>query len=149
MLFNGLTASEIRNIKIDNIYDDIIVINKDKENEKIVKINDALKSILSDFLNLSEQQYLLNGRNGKQISRRTIQDIVKKALLAIGINEKGASGGILKNTSVYMLKKYNDVGLEEIKQFLGYKTINPAKKYIDNNFDSIDMNKNPYYFLFI
>ena len=144
MLFNGLTANELRNIKIKDIYDNIIVINKDKENEKIVKINDALKSILSDFLRFNKRQYLLNGRNGNQISKRTIQDIVKKVLMAIGINEKGVSGGILKNTSIYMLKKYNGVGLEEIQKFLGYKTIAPAKKYMDDKFDNIDMNKNPY-----
>ena len=53
MLVNGLTVKEVQNIKTKDIFDNKIIINKNSENERIVKINDALRGILSRFLFLN------------------------------------------------------------------------------------------------
>jgi len=146
MLFNGLTVKELQNIKKNDIYEDTIIINKNEENERIVKINDALRAILSDFLKSNDQLYLLTGRNNKPMTSRRIQEIVKSALSKIGVDKKGISTGILRNTSVSMIREYNNAGFTDIKKFLGIRTDRQVEKYLNNskNIDEIDMNKNPF-----
>ncbi|EDS73082.1 tyrosine-type recombinase/integrase [Anaerofustis stercorihominis] len=146
ILFNGLTVKELKNIKIKDIYENSIVIDSNGENERIIKINDALRAILSDFLNPVDQLYLLKGRNNQPITERRIQEVVKNALSKIGINKKGISTGILRNTSVKMIKEYNSAGFTDIKNFLGIKTDKQVEKYLkdSNELNELDMNKNPF-----
>lgn len=146
ILFNGLTVKELKNIKIKDIYENSIVIDSNGENERIIKINDALRAILSDFLNPVDQLYLLKGRNNQPITERRIQEVVKNALSKIGINKKGISTGILRNTSVKMIKEYNSAGFTDIKIFLGIKTDKQVEKYLkdSNELNELDMNKNPF-----
>ena len=146
ILFNGLTVKELKNIKIKDIYENSIVIDSNGENERIIKINDALRAILSDFLNPVDQLYLLKGRNNQPITERRIQEVVKNALSKIGRNKKGISTGILRNTSVKMIKEYNSAGFTDIKNFLGIKTDKQVEKYLkdSNELNELDMNKNPF-----
>ncbi|WP_290770565.1 tyrosine-type recombinase/integrase [Anaerofustis sp.] len=146
MLFNGLTVKEVQNIKTGDIFDNNIIINKNSENERVIKINDALRAILSRFLFSNDQLYLLNSPSNpeKPISTRRIQEIVKNALKRIGIEEKGISSNILRNTSVKMLKEYNNAGFNEIKSFLGLKTDKQIERYLKDEKEEIDMNKNPF-----
>ena len=72
------------------------------------------------------------------------QEIVKNALKRIGIDQKGISCNILRNTSVKMIMKYNQAGFKEIKEFLGLKTDKQVEKYLDVSLKEIDMNKNPF-----
>ena len=146
MLFNGLTVKEVQNIKTEDIFDNNIIINKNSENERIVKINDALRAILSRFLFSNDQLYLLNSPSNpeKPISTRRIQEIVKNVLKRIGIEEKGISSNILRNTAVKMLKDYNNAGFNEIKSFLGLKTDKQVERYLKDKKEEIDMNKNPF-----
>ncbi|WP_294467585.1 tyrosine-type recombinase/integrase [uncultured Anaerofustis sp.] len=146
ILFNGLTVKELKNIKIKDIYENSILIDNNGENKRIVKINDALRAILSDFLKSVDQLYLLNGRNNKPITERRIQEVVKNALCNIGINKRGISTGILRNTSVKMIKEYNSAGFMDIKNFLGIKTDKQVEKYLKDSkeLNELDMNKNPF-----
>ncbi|MCR2032773.1 tyrosine-type recombinase/integrase [Anaerofustis stercorihominis] len=146
ILFNGLTVKELKNIKIKDIYENSILIDNNGENKRIVKINDALRAILSDFLKSVDQLYLLNGRNNKPITERRIQEVVKNALCKIGINKRGISTGILRNTSVKMIKEYNSAGFMDIKNFLGIKTDKQVEKYLKDSkeLNELDMNKNPF-----
>lgn len=146
ILFNGLTVKELKNIKIEDIYENSIVIDSNGENERIIKINDALRAILSDFLNSVDRLYLLNGRNNQPITERRIQEVVKNALSKIGINKKGISTGILRNTSVKMIKEHNSAGFTDIKNFLGIKTDKQVEKYLKDSkeLNELDMNKNPF-----
>lgn len=146
ILFNGLTVKELKNIKIKDIYENSILIDNNGENKRIVKINDALRAILSDFLKSVDQLYLLNGRNNKTITERRIQEVVKNALCKIGINKRGISTGILRNTSVKMIKEYNSAGFMDIKNFLGIKTDKQVEKYLKDSkeLNELDMNKNPF-----
>lgn len=146
ILFNGLTVKELKNIKIKDIYENSIVIDNNGENKRIVKINDALRAILNDFLKSVDQLYLLNGRNNKPITERRIQEIVKNALCKIGINKRGISTGILRNTSVKMIKEYNSANFMDIKNFLGIKTDKQVEKYLKDpkELNELDMNKNPF-----
>lgn len=146
ILFNGLTVKELKNIKIKDIYENSILIDNNGENKRIVKINDALRAILSNFLKSVDQLYLLNGRNNKPITERRIQEVVKNALCKIGINKRGISTGILRNTSVKMIKEYNSAGFMDIKNFLGIKTDKQVEKYLKDSkeLNELDMNKNPF-----
>ena len=43
-----------------------------------------------------------------------------------------------------MLKEYNNAGFNEIKSFLGLKTDKQVERYLKDEQEEIDMNKNPF-----
>ena len=146
MLFNGITVKELVGIKNKDVMKKSIVINSGTEKQRIVKINDALRAILSRFKIANDQLYLINGPSNGQISPRRIQAIVKKALRAIGIDRKGISTGILRNTSVRMIREYNSADFADVKNFLGITTDAQVEKYFrkSEETDYVDMNRNPF-----
>ena len=146
MLFNGITVKELVGIKNGDVLKKSIVINSGTENQRIIKINDALRAILSRFKIADDQLYLINGPSNGQISPRRIQAIVKKALRAIGIDRKGISTGILRNTSVRMIREYNSADFADVKNFLGITTDAQVEKYFrkSEETDYVDMNRNPF-----
>ena len=146
MLFNGITVKELINIKNSDILKQSIIINSGSKNQRIIKINDALRAILSRFKIADDELYLINGPSNGQISQRRIQAIVKKVLRDIGIDRKGISSGILRNTAVKMIREYNDAKFGEVKKFLGISTDTQVEKYFEDSkeLNYIDMNKNPF-----
>ena len=146
MLFNGITVKELVGIKNGDVLKKSIVINSGTENQRIIKINDALRAILSRFKIADDQLYLINGPSNGQISPRRIQAIVKKDQRSIGIDRKGISTGILRNTSVRMIREYNSADFADVKNFLGITTDAQVEKYFrkSEETDYVDMNRNPF-----
>ena len=146
MLFDGITVRELINIKNGDVLKESIIIDRGGKSQRTVKINDALRAILSRFKNADDQLYLINGPSNGPISKRRVQAVVKNALREIGIDKKGVSTGILRNTSVRMIREYNDADFTDVKNFLGISTDAQVKKHMEDirEISQLDMNRNPF-----
>lgn len=145
-LFCGATVNDVLNIKIDDIHENMITFRENEKIKKILPINEALKSILSDFLNderINTAENLFTTSTGKPLSKRAVQQIISKRLENAGLNQKGATSELIRKSGAKLLADKN-AGLSEIQYYLGHKNISSTTSYIDSlnmiGKDTIDKN---------
>ncbi|MBR5995922.1 MAG: site-specific integrase [Eubacteriaceae bacterium] len=140
-----LTASELASIRTADITDECLIIRDNDKNERMIPLDDALKSILRRFLSderIRTRKFLFSG-NDEPMPLRTIQLIVTNRLKKSGIYRKGMSTVTLKLTGAYILKKYCSVGNETLSTVYG---INKPENIIVSRDEfpvGENINKNP------
>ncbi|MBR6474366.1 MAG: tyrosine-type recombinase/integrase, partial [Lachnospiraceae bacterium] len=116
-----LTASELVSIRTDDITDNSLIVRDNDENERMIPLDDALKSILRRFLSderIRTRKFLFSA-NDEPMPLRTMQLIVTNRLKKSGLYRKGMSTVTLKLTGAYILKKYCSVNDETLRSIYG------------------------------
>ena len=140
-----LTASELASIRTADITDECLIIRDNDKKERMIPLDDALKSILRRFLSderIRTRKFLFSG-NDEPMPLRTIQLIVTNRLKKSGIYRKGMSTVTLKLTGAYILKKYCSVDNETLSRIYGINK--PEAIIVSRNEDTIgdNINRNP------
>ena len=123
----GIRLSELANIKVAdvNLDDKTIKVKCKGAVERTVFINEKCKSLLKDYIGDREMLF--------EIKKRQIQNIVKDALIGLGL--KGSAHTLRHSAASLMYQHTKDILIT--KEFLGHKTIISTQIYTHINNEEV------------
>ena len=135
----GLRLSELCGIRFADIDPDLRsmrVIGKGAK-ERVVYLNDACKEVLTAYLPIrraivtkpGEGDMLFVSRQGKGISVKTVQWMVKKYLRAAGLEYKNYSTHKLRHTAATLMYQTGKVDIRVLKDILGHEQLTTTQIY--------------------
>lgn len=133
----GLRVSELTNLNINDVKSDHLRVLGKGNKERIVYLNDAAAEAINAYLNarpkLAHERALFISRNNRRISRDTVNHLVKKHLLAAGIDASKYSSHKLRHTAATLMLK-NGVDVRTLQEVLGHAHLNTTQIYthVDN-----------------
>lgn len=115
----------------------------------------AVKQATSRWLSLRNTSNvstnaLFISRNGGRLTTRAIQNVVKKHILAEGIEPHGLSTHKLRHTAATLMYKYGHVDIRSLQQLLGHESIATTEIYthVDDSQLQAAVNANPLAMMF-
>ena len=134
-LGTGLRVSELTSLKVDHIHfkrgsNQIVVYNGKGNKDRIVTINNNLKSIIQQYMDYHPSEYLFPSERGKQLTRSGIQQIFKKWANKAGL-PKRYSIHSLRHTYATNLYKASGYNLRLVQKQLGHSSISTTQVYAD------------------
>jgi site-specific recombinase XerD len=131
----GLRLNELTNLKIENIISNnnnyLLLLNKTKgDKERIIPIPESIKILLLEFTkNKNNSDYIFSGQFNDNISKRSIQKIVKNSFIKYGVN---VHPHMLRHTfATEQLNSGQDIS--KVQNWLGHENINTTMGYIHLN----------------
>ena len=151
----ALRLSELASLNIDQVNSDVLsVIGKGNKERKIF-MTPAVKQSLSKWLSIrnsitANTNALFVSRNRGRLTTRAIQNIVKRHIVAAGINPEGLSTHKLRHTAATLMYKYGRVDIRSLQQILGHESIATTEIYthIDESQLQAAVNSNPLAMMF-
>jgi len=126
----GLRRAELINLKKSDIYfdDQVIKVLGKRNKERLVPMLPALVKKLKLYtINIKEDSFLLQSKNGNKISPSTIYRVVIKYLRSISTKTK-ISPHVLRHTFATHLLN-NGADINSIKEILGHKSLASTQIY--------------------
>jgi integrase/recombinase XerD len=145
---SGMRVSEIANCKIVDIDSKNmrikIVQGKGAKNRYTIMSQQVLPELRAYYLIYKPKEYLFNGfRPGKKYSVRSIQHLMQKALLAVGLDSKNYTIHTIRHSFATHLLD-NGTDLYTIKELLGHTNLQTTMRYMHLTARRIDGIVNPY-----
>lgn len=151
----GIRLSELAGISLTDLDQELRsmrVVGKGNK-ERIVYLNDACRSAISAYLPVrmstpakqkGESALFLSGQ-GKRISVKTVQWMVKKYLGEAGLEYKNYSTHKLRHTAATLMYQSGEVDIRVLKDILGHEQLNTTQIYTHVSNDHMEeaMSKNP------
>ncbi|MBQ4353410.1 MAG: tyrosine recombinase XerC [Clostridia bacterium] len=151
----GIRLSELAGISLTDLDKELRsmrVIGKGNK-ERIVYLNDACRSAIAAYLPVrmqtpakykGESALFLSGQ-GKRISVKTVQWMVKKYLGEAGLEYRNYSTHKLRHTAATLMYQSGDVDIRVLKDILGHEQLNTTQIYTHVSNDHMEeaMTKNP------
>lgn len=145
---SGMRVSEIANCKIVDIDSKNmrikIVQGKGAKDRYTIMSQQVLLELRAYYLIYKPKEYLFNGfRPGKKYSVRSIQHLMQKALLAVGLDSKNYTIHTIRHSFATHLLD-NGTDLFTIKELLGHTNLQTTMRYMHLTARRIDEIVNPY-----
>ena len=138
----GLRISELAGLNLTDIYADSLRVLGKGGKERIVYINDACADAINDYLHirrsvkaLDERAFFLSSRRTR-ISTSTVHYLVKRHLLAAGLDASQYSSHKLRHTAATLLLR-NGVDVRTLQELLGHEHLNTTQIYTHVESDSL------------
>lgn len=151
----ALRLSELASLNISQIDSDILTVIGKGNKERRIYLTPAVKQSLSQWLPVRQSMdvntnALFISRNHKRLTTRSIQNVVKKHIIAANINPEGLSTHKLRHTSATLMYKYGHVDIRSLQQILGHESIATTEIYthVDDNQLHAAVNANPLAMMF-
>lgn len=151
----ALRLSELAALNIDQIDNDILTVIGKGNKERKIYLTSAVKQAIGKWLAIRstlsvDTNALFISRNKRRLTARSIQNLVKKHVIAAGINPEGMSTHKLRHTSATLMYKYGHVDIRSLQQILGHESIATTEIYthIDDNQLHAAVNANPLAMMF-
>ena len=128
----ALRLSELCNIKVSDIKDDMLVVRGKGDKDRTVYLNEKCIKSLEEYKkirNKNKSDYLFLSERKKKISKREVQYIVKKNIIDKKLDKNKYSTHKLRHTSATLLYKYGKVDIRTIQKILGHKNISTTQIY--------------------
>lgn len=151
----GIRLSELTGISINDLDPQLRsmrVIGKGSK-ERIVYLNDACRSAIRAYIpqristpaKTKGESALFLSRQGKRISVKTVQWMVKKYLGEAGLKYKNYSTHKLRHTAATLMYQSGDVDIRVLKDILGHEQLNTTQIYTHVSSANMEeaMDKNP------
>ena len=144
----GMRVSEIANCKIADIDSKNmrikIVQGKGAKDRYTIMSQQVLLELRAYYLSCKPKEYLFNGyKPGKKYSVRSIQDLMQKALLKVGLDSRNYTIHTIRHSFATHLLD-NGTDLYTIKELLGHTNIQTTMRYMHLTSRRIDEIVNPY-----
>ena len=130
----GLRISELAGLDLTDIREDSLRILGKGNKERVVFINDACAVAINDYLNIrkniaaiDKRAFFLSSRHTR-ISTSTIHSLVKKHLLAAGLDSTKYSSHKLRHTAATLMLK-SGVDVRTLQELLGHEHLNTTQIY--------------------
>ncbi len=146
----GLRISEIVGLNLNSIGDDYIRVHGKGNKERVVYLNDAVKSAIADYMSvrkntaaIDENAFFLSNRRTR-ITRETVHSMVKKTLIKAGLDSEKYSSHKLRHTAATLMLQ-NGVDVRTLQEVLGHENLNTTQIYthVDNTELRIAAEANP------
>jgi len=130
----GLRISELANLNLSDVSEDSIRVIGKGNKERIVFINDACAVAINDYLlfrketGLAKERALFLSSRRTRISTSTIHSLVKKHLLAAGLDSTKYSSHKLRHTAATLMLK-SGVDVRTLQELLGHEHLNTTQIY--------------------
>ena len=147
----GMRLSELVSINLSQIKDDKLTVLGKGNKERTIYLNQASKNALNEYLrvrpkdNLIDKNALFISEQRKRISPRTVQYIVKKYIIAAGLDPEKISPHKLRHTAATLMYQYGNVDIRSLQEILGHESVATTEIYTHINKDQLKeaVNKNP------
>ena len=130
----GLRISELAGLDLTDLRSDSIRVLGKGNKERVVFINDACAAAINDYLAIRKdiaavdrRAFFLSGRRTR-ISTSTIHSLVKKHLLAAGLDSTKYSSHKLRHTAATLMLQ-NGVDVRTLQELLGHEHLNTTQIY--------------------
>jgi len=151
----ALRLSELASLNIDQVDNEVInIVGKGNKERKIFLTPAAKKSInnwlqIRNLLNAPTKALFIS-RNNRRITTRAIQNVVKKYVIASGLNPRDISTHKLRHTAATLMYKYGKVDIRSLQQILGHESVATTEIYthIDEYQLQSAVNSNPLAIMF-
>ncbi len=134
----GMRLSELCNLNVTDISTDgsLRILGKGNK-ERIIYLNEACRSSLSDYLKVrpnegvpaDHKNALFISRNKRRISNKTVQHIVYSALEKIGMGGQGYSVHKLRHTAATLMYQHGGVDIRVLQDVLGHENLGTTQIY--------------------
>jgi len=146
----GIRRAELVNLNLTDIYDDRIRVVGKGNKERIVYMGSACKKAIDAYLIernqivLSDNKALFGSRDKNRISISAVHRLVKKHLLAAGLDATQFSAHKLRHTAATLMLS-NGVDVKTVQEVLGHENLNTTQIYthIENTELKIASEANP------
>ena len=146
----GIRRSELVGLNLTDVYEDRIRVVGKANKERIVYFGSACRKALDDYLAernkkvLSDNRALFGSRDGNRISVTAVHRLVKKHLLAAGLDANQLSVHKLRHTAATLMLS-NGVDVKTVQEVLGHENLNTTQIYthIENTELKIAAEANP------
>ncbi len=132
----GFRLAELVGMNVGDVdfYDRKIRVLGKGSKERIVYLNDACLSALHDYISSRENppeepRALFLSRNHRRISRRRVQQIIEKMLMASGLGGRGLSTHKLRHTAATLMYQHGHVDTLTLRDILGHQSIATTEIY--------------------
>lgn len=154
LLNTGLRLGELCNIKITDIRNNNLTVIGRGNKQRTIPLNEAcLKSVREYLSNRKEEkatedskEYLFLSSQQKPIQLRTVEIMVKKAIVNAGVkNGEKYTPHKLRHSAATLMYKHGDVDISELQGILGHENIQTTQiyKHIDDDNLKNAVSKNP------
>jgi len=130
----GLRISELAGLDITDLREDSIRVLGKGNKERVVFINDACAAAINDYLAVRkliapvDKRALFLSSRRTRISTSTIHSLVKKHLLAAGLDSTKYSSHKLRHTAATLMLK-SGVDVRTLQELLGHEHLNTTQIY--------------------
>ncbi len=146
----GIRRSELVNLNISDVYEDRIRVSGKGNKERIVYFGTACKKAIDDYLIqrkqmiLTDNHALFGSRNHNRITVTAVHRLVKKHMLAAGLDPEQYSAHKLRHTAATLMLS-NGVDVKTVQEVLGHEHLNTTEIYthIENTELKIAAEANP------
>lgn len=147
----GLRLSELVNINIYSIRDNILTVIGKGDKERSIYLNETCQKAIKEYIavrpkdNLKDRDALFISKRGTRISRRMVEVLVKKYIILSGLDPNKYSPHKLRHTAATLMHKYGGVDIRALQQVLGHESISTTEIYthIDNDQVKDALENNP------
>ena len=136
----GIRASELINMKIDQIQDTYFVIYGKGRKERVVPKNPMVGKFLYKYLNAREkyfmarnceEEYVFLSKNGRRLTGEAISVFMKEAADAVGVSPKvRVSPHTCRHTFAHQHLK-NGLDLYSLSRLLGHESVSITQRYLE------------------
>ena len=146
----GIRRSELCGLNLTDVYEDRIRVVGKGSKERFVYFGTSCRRAIDEYLVernkkvLSDNRALFGSRDGNRISVTAVHRLVKKALLAAGLDSTQFSAHKLRHTAATMMLS-GGVDVKTVQEVLGHEHLNTTQIYthIENTELKIAAQANP------
>ena len=146
----GIRRAELVGLNLSDVYEDRIRVVGKGNKERIVFMGAACKRAIDDYLPersrvvLSDNRALFGSRDKNRISVTAVHRLVKKHMLAAGLDASQLSAHKLRHTAATLMLS-NGVDVKTVQEVLGHENLNTTQIYthIENTELRIASEANP------
>ncbi len=147
----GMRLSELVSINLSDIREDTLVVMGKGGKERTIYLNGACIAALNDYYpdrikpKESDKDALFISRLGKRMGARAVQNVIRKNMLAAGIDPKRYSTHKLRHTAATLMYQYGKVDIRNLQMILGHESVATTEIYTHTSKDALHaaVEKNP------
>lgn len=130
----GIRRAELVGLNLTDVYDDRIRVLGKGNKERIVYMGSSCKKAIDDYLVerkqivLTDNRALFGSRDKNRISVTAVHRLVKKHMLAAGLDASQLSAHKLRHTAATLMLS-NGVDVKTVQEVLGHENLNTTQIY--------------------
>lgn len=132
----GMRLSELVGIDLNDIRDNTLRLLGKGNKERIVYLNDACLNSIEAYKKVritpasgTDRDALFLSTQGRRMSPRRVQQVVKECLSSAGLSGKGYSPHKLRHTAATLMYQHGNVDIRVLKEILGHTNLATTEIY--------------------